>query len=735
MTDKDIKITVDTIKARVAEGRLHDAFSSLKELSEKLMTWEVTSSIISLEGSYKYMLDYAAKGMNDPDRDDIYKSICSDIQTYADRMARLWLRRESPTLYFNTLRVEGRRGSDSISTLLADHHKLEDKLSIFGMVADGTDTNDSFMLLKDKELVEKRLFDRVWVSFPMHPEAAEAIRAVLTTDRHSKDLRYLLLCALILGELQYHDEERMLLLMDAYLASTDNVLAMAALVGIMLGMYAHPLRSLSGKALERLGAVKENPSWGNDVRTVFMEFISTRDTERITRKMREEVIPQVLKLRPDVSKKFNAEEGIDIENLEENPEWQEMLEKTGITERLKELSDLQEEGADVFMGAFSQLKSFPFFNDMVNWFRLFNSSHSALRKGNVGDEPIMEMLSLSPMLCDSDKFSFALSVISMPEAQRKMMTAQLEAQSAHLAELSLASVVTVPVARKLAAKMFIQDIYRFFKLFRRKGEFLDPFTLDFNPREVKYLKDELNDTATLGTVAEFYFKRHYWKEAKAIFTLLAEIQPPSDLIYQKLGYCYQKNGEIEAALEYYEQAELLNAENHWTLRRIATCHRLLGNLDKSLEYFLRVEKFYPDDVNLAMNIGHTLIEADREKEAVDYYFKADYLDHASSRAWRPLAWSLFRLKDFKAARKYYDRILADKPVPEDYLNMGHLALAEMDFKDAVNFYSLYSELNPSGMEGLLKAIDADRNALLEVGIDKSVIPLVVDTVLYSINND
>ena len=37
----------------------------------------------------------------------------------------------------------------------------------------------------------------------------------------------------------------------------------------------------------------------------------------------------------------------DINALEENPEWQEMLDKSGITDKLKELTDLQMEGADV----------------------------------------------------------------------------------------------------------------------------------------------------------------------------------------------------------------------------------------------------------------------------------------------------------------------------------------------------------------------------------------------------
>lgn len=736
MTDKNINEAVGGIKRCVAKGRLRDAFSLLKGLSEKLMAWEVTSAIISLENAYRYMLDYASKGIVDPGRHEMYISMCSQIVTYADQLSRRWSRRESPDLYFGTLRNESIPGTATISDLIDGYTKMENDFSLFGLV---TDENSEIQLSakrKDMELIEKRLFDRIWVSFPLHKESSETIKNVLTTDRHSKELKYIVLCALILGELKYHDEERLILLMDAYASSSDSTLAMSALVGLLLGLYAHSSRSLSAKVHEQLLAIKDCPSWRSDVKAAFMEFIATKDTERITRKLQNEVIPQVLKLRPDISKKFNVEDGVSIENLEENPEWQEILEKNGVTDKLKELSELQEEGADVFMGAFSQLKSFPFFNDIVNWFRLFDSAHSSLRKDKEGgDERIMEMLAVAPMLCNSDKYSFALSVMSMPEPQRRMMTAQLEAQSSHIAQLGMITEVTAPIARKLAAKMFIQDLYRFFKLFRRKGEFKDPFMLDFNPVEVDCLKSELYDSDTLQVAGEFYFKRHYWKEAAGNFAELLDLVPPSALIFQKLGYCYQKLGEVAKALDCYEQAELINAENHWTLRRIASCHRLLGNLKKSLDYFFRIEKFYPDDVNLAMTIGHTLLESGREKEAVDYYYKADYLDSSSSRAWRPLAWGLFKLKDFKNSRKYYDKILAGKPIPEDYLNSGHLALAQGDFKDATNFYNLYAELNPAGVDGLVKAIETDRGALSQVGVDDAVIPLILDSILYSITND
>lgn len=732
MTDTELRKTVNEIKRFVTDGRLRDAFIYLRNLSERLMTWELTSSINSLEQSYRYMLDYAAKGVVDPGRDGMYRSISEKILTFADRLLRHGLRRESPTLYFNTLRYEGTKKDDTIQALLEAYSSLNEHSSLFNLVADGATAVEAERDQREKENLEKRLFDRIWVSFPLHQESVDAIKGVIASDRYSAEFVHLLVCAVALGELHYHDENRLLLLIEAYSSLTDNYVSMAALVGLLLGLYRHRDRALSEKVLNRLAAVKETKSWSSDVKNVFMELIRTRDTERITKKMRDEVIPQVLKLRPDISKKFNASDGINIGDLEENPEWQEMLDKSGITDRLKELSELQEEGSDVFMGAFSQLKSYPFFNDVINWFRIFSSSHSALGVNHAGgNDKILEMVALSPMLCDSDKYSFALSIGSLPEAQCKMMLSQFEAQSSHLAEIRLAAETTVPCERKTAAKMFIQNIYRFFRLFRRKGEFLDPFSSDLDLTAVSYINDAISDAETLGLVAEFYFKRHYWNEALAAFIALSELVPPSAQLFQKIGYCYQKLGETSSALQSYEQAELLNAENHWTLRRLAACHRMMGNLDNALSYYMRLARFYPDDVNLAMNLGHTFLEAGREKEAIEQYYKADYLDSKSSRAWRPLAWCLFKTSDFKGARRYYEKILSIGPIAEDYLNMGHLSLAESSLKEAVNFYNLFIDQTGGGVDCFFEAFKADADTLVKVGVDKSLLPLVIDMMLYS----
>ena len=162
-------------------------------------------------------------------------------------------------------------------------------------------------------------------------------------------------------------------------------------------------------------------SWQSDVRMISMQLIRTRDTERIHRKLADEIMPQMLKLSPDIARRLSDKTSIsDITSMEDNPEWEELLEKSGVADSLKELMQLQEEGGDIMMATFSNLKSFPFFNDAANWFVPFRADHPAV-SGNGGEDmkKIASLLESMNVFCDGDKYSFALMLLSMPEEQRK----------------------------------------------------------------------------------------------------------------------------------------------------------------------------------------------------------------------------------------------------------------------------------------------------------------------------
>ena len=734
-----MKNNILTQKSRVIEfleqKRLRDAFVELKHMSQSAMAWEISDEISRLEDSYKLMLNYATQGVDDPSRSVLYNNIVNDVRLLLDRVARQRLAVEEPTLYFNTLRCVQLRQNESIVSLLDEYYKISDKASIYNMIVSDELNSQSQDSFEAKERLEQQIFNRIWVTFPFKNIDEETLISLFNSNNVSQHFQELIVSALLMGLIEYYDPRKLKILLVAYKSDYQEV-SVKALVAILLTMYMYSNRINDEKLLNHIAAIKEDDKWNSDVKTAYIELVRTRDTERISKKMQDELIPEMLKLRPDIYKKINDSTAmIDMSSIEENPEWEEMLQKSGITDKIKELSQLQEEGSDVFMSTFSHLKTFPFFSEISNWFMPFSLDHSLVKRTLGSDVSVIgDIIENAPFLCNSDKYSFLLSLGSIPQHQRQLMLSQFEQQREAIsgAGMSMMS-LTQPGQRKNLINKYLQDLYRFFKLYRRKGEFFDLFAQQINLVNIPLLSDDLDDVDTLMLVAEFYFRRKYYSEALDVYKSISEKVPPSSQIFQKIGYCYHQLGNIKSALTYYEQAELLNAESLWTLRRIAACYRSLDNPKMALSYYERIAKEKSDDLNVAMNIGHCYLELGEYNEAIKNYYKVEFLDEKSTRAWRPLAWCLLLSGDYDQSRAYYDRILSDNPTMEDYLNMGHLALVKRDISLAIDYYKRSIDNDSSKIDTLINSLNKDESYLIKIGVDVSLIPFIIDALLYSID--
>lgn len=734
-----MKNNILTQKSRVIEfleqKRLRDAFVELKHMSQSAMAWEISDEISRLEDSYKLMLNYATQGVDDPSRSVLYNNIVNDVRLLLDRVARQRLAVEEPTLYFNTLRCVQLRQNESIASLLDEYYKISDKASIYNMIVSDELNSQSQDSFEAKERLEQQIFNRIWVTFPFKNIDEETLISLFNSNNVSQHFQELIVSALLMGLIEYYDPRKLKILLVAYKSDYQEV-SVKALVAILLTMYMYSNRINDEKLLNHIAAIKEDDKWNSDVKTAYIELVRTRDTERISKKMQDELIPEMLKLRPDIYKKINDSTAmIDMSSIEENPEWEEMLQKSGITDKIKELSQLQEEGSDVFMSTFSHLKTFPFFSEISNWFMPFSLDHSLVKRTLGSDVSVIgDIIDNAPFLCNSDKYSFLLSLGSIPQHQRQLMLSQFEQQREAISGVGMSMMsLTQPGQRKNLINKYLQDLYRFFKLYRRKGEFFDLFAQQINLVNIPMLSDDLDDVDTLMLVAEFYFRRKYYSEALDVYKSISEKVPPSAQIFQKIGYCYHQLGNIKSALTYYEQAELLNAESLWTLRRIAACYRSLNNPKMALSYYERIAKEKSDDLNVAMNIGHCYLELGEYNEAIKNYYKVEFLDEKSTRAWRPLAWCLLLSGDYDQSLAYYDRILSDNPTMEDYLNMGHLALVKRDISLAIDYYKSSIDNDSSKIDKLIDSLNKDESYLIKIGVDVSLIPFIIDALLYSID--
>ena len=723
--------TVRNINEYISQHRLRDAFRELRCYSAKLGDWRTTDEIDSIEQSYSMMLRYAAGGTEDPSQHTMYESIVARMLRLMDSVSRRLEQSVSPTLYYSTLRYEAMSKGCTLSSLFSDYFKLQDKASFLNLIVDEKDSSSS---AEEIEALERRIFNRLWVTYPISAESDEVIRHALASDALPEHFKDLLISSLLLGLTFFYDERRLDILLDIYGSSSSVKLQMHALCAALMTMYVNRDRLTSERLRKRIESLRDTTQWHDDVGLVFLQFIRSRDTERINRKMNDEVIPKMMKLRPDIAKRLNRMNNIsDMDDLNENPEWQELLDESGITDKIKELTKIQEDGGDVFMSTFSNLKSFPFFSDIANWFLTFRADHSIVSK-SLGKEDARKLggiIESSRFLCEGDKFSFLLALSSVPEAQRRLMMSQFDTQ--HISDLELQNSMLNQEAetRDNIAGKYVQGLYRFFKLFRRRGEFNDPFRRPLNLLVLGLLEDDLTDNDTLALVSEFYFKRGYYEDAYNVYKLLSDKSVPDAQLYQKLGYCLQQMDDIQGALKYYEQAELLNADSIWTQRRLGLCYKLLGRYSEAIAHYKLVESKRPDELGVSLNIGHCYLELNQPKEALHYYYKVEFLDEKSNKALRPIAWCLFLMGDFEQSRQYYERVLLDSPTVTDYLNMGHVNLSLGDIKEALNYYGLSIDLVDGDIEKFISDFNADKSQLIASGVKPSLLPLIIDTLLYA----
>lgn len=729
MNPDDIRSFHTRVQKLIADRRLHDVFEALRAKSERRLTWETTARIDELEKTYAYMLKYLADGINDPERDNLYDRLIASASLLLDEMVREMMFAETPTLYYNTLRYQRIRTEETMQSLIAAYTDEIGRLALdINSIGDPSRNTKAEAMARD-------IFNRVWTAFPFKRDDTEKIRSLLgdcTKPEYDKEM---IAGAIWLGMLEFFDANRLLLLIRLY---TDTELSMRirliALTGIIFALYRYRRHRLPKDVRDAIAAMKEMPEWHGDIRAAYLEILRTRDTESISRKMRDDLFPGLMELGKEIEKKFDKRQQLpdlsNPESMEENPEWDDIMRRNGLHDKLIEMSEIQHEGGDVYMVTFARLKSFPFFNDVANWFLPFYQEHSAVASAD-RDSRMSDILAGAPFLCDSDKFSMALSIERMPQMPRESTLSQFDRHRDDFNQMvNELEGKSDDARRRSFLNKYLQNVYRFYRLFRRKGEFYDPLSDNINLLEVPALADDFTDEDTLSVVAEFLFKHKYYHDAFISLEKLDSMSSPTPERYQKMGYCAELEGDIATACDFYEQACLLDENSRWTLKRLAITLRKLNRHERAATYWKRLAEQEPENVGLMLNLGYTLIDCGRYAEAAPLFFKADYHDPGNIKAKRGLAWTQLMSRQFKAAADNYASLMTAEPSATDCLNAGHTAWALGNYRDAIQNYKQCMEKDGNGIEGLLKLLDADKAHLQAIGLDISEIPMIIDSILY-----
>lgn len=682
-----------------------------------------------LRENYRALVNYALAGIEDVSRDRMIADIGGNAVELGCSAVHSSLREESSSIYFSKWRFEHYQ-AENLQTLVESYERNCNALAItlFGGHKDcKSETGES--LTEVNMRIGERIFNNVWTAPALSGSDMEVINHLLQSQTIGEELKEQIVWALMLGGLEYYCINRILLTGGVYVRQENSRrLRLAGLTAFMILAERSSDLQIGSKLCTLLDLMRDVNGWHEDVGTVATELMRSRDTARISQKIRDEIFPTMIKLRPDLEKLGERREELLTGDNELNPEWEELLDKSGLGDKMRELGELQNEGADMMMATFSGLKGYPFFNEVCNWFIPFSLERPEVAR-ELNDElgTMVGAIASTPLLCDSDKYSIVMSMQRIPKSQRDMFVRQIKEHEISIADLQTGSLDRGDKAGVATERVIVQNLYRFFKLYRRKNEFADPFEDGIDMMSVPLLYDELHTQERVITASEFYFKRGYYEDALKLYNEILDVTPDNASILQKAGYCHSKMGNLDRAIEFYERSEAIHPGSAWTLRKLAGAYRLRGDIAKALDCYRKLELQKPEDVNIALYIGHCLLELGDITGALKMYYKVDYLSPQSDKAKRPIAWCAFLTGDYEKSRTMYHELLNNNPQPVDSLNFGHLSLACGSPADAVIHYREY--VRQKGVNAFEKSLEEDLPVLLKRGVDKTLINIVADEVL------
>jgi tetratricopeptide (TPR) repeat protein len=727
-TNKIIEI-YKTVLQLLMSGQLKSAFIQIKRLTNVAPNGAYSDRLAELDQNYSYLLHYYTTGVNDPQRKLVYNKLIAKSYVLLSELKEELLHLHSTNYEYDQKR------HFLISKERISPNGLLEKLNYFHRQTEmmlNAEGNYEIELNRLRINYENNLslcFKLFWLSTSFSADDKDLFNRLLADNHKGWIEKSLLVSALTLNLWRMFDEPKLMMLFDCCQSSNQQI-KQRAMVGLCMVMEKYkPVLPFFPSVRNRLVLLSDDNRIVDNFQQIIIQLISTAETEKISKKLRDEIMPEVMKISPILKDKMDADSLMNPDEWEgEHPAWQEIIEKSGISEKIQELNEMQLEGADVYMSTFSMLKNFSFFNELSNWFIPFDTKNNAVVElFHTNDKSIIHAFINNNMMCNSDKYSFCLSVLQMPDSQRQMLKQNFQTESEQLSAIEKDEAVLKPnLFAKNISKQYIQDIFRFFKLHPQHEDFSDMFASPLTVHQ-SYLFDILStDLEFNTTIAAYYFTKSHYSQALELFEKIIQKTEPTADLFQKMAYSYQQTAQIEHSLNAYSKADMLQPDDVWTIRKMALCERLLGNYEKALEYYQHADYLKPMQTDVLMQIANCYIELAKYKEALKIYFKLDAEQGDDPKIWRAITWCSFISWNIQKADYYAQKILGEQPTAHDYLNAGHIAWCQKRIGDVVELYQKCLAAQYNNWELFLESFNEDKFHLIANGVDADEIPLMLD---------
>lgn len=691
-----ITLLNDARKA-IAEQRLSDALHAIGQLLAERPDWEVSERLLSIEQAYQQMLTFMQQGGIDLERERLYNKFLQQ--------------------------------ASELVNILLHRHLIEQKGTYYCTVAKTLQAMKVPVTVAEsisKSLSGQTLFERIYTSGQWSEKDRQTVLEAMAQGEEAPQA--MILSGITLALLTNFDPCKAGLLL-LYSVATVPVVRVRALVGVVLSYIKDEKQwQLYPELIDGLNKyLQEEALSTRKIQQLQLQMFITSESRKIQKQMREEILPSIMKTAEELRKQQgNGEQNFseELSKLTANPEWERDGRLSEISDSMRKIQEYQQQGADVYIGAFSSMKdSIPFFNAAANWFFPFILDNLDLEKEK-DDLELCKALERSPMFCNSDKYSMIFFFRTMPEKQRRMIQQQF-AMSLNADDLQTKEDL---FSREL--RIYLQDLYRFFTLFNLpEREAVNPFRHDLLLTEREVFKKALDNKIVLMELADFQFKQKNFELSTLLFQRASAFEQTDAIqateLFGKWGYACQMLNDTEGAIFAYEKVLLFSPEDVWTLTALSNCYQRANRFDDALRTSQVLLSLDADNVQNLMLVALIYMRQGEYEQAHGLLLKAVYLDPQANAAQSALAWCELSLQHPENALKQYQKLLSQSKVPSDLMNAGHAAWLSGQVVMAMTYYKEFLQQSPNTTLSA-ELFHEDEQLLQKGGINKLEQMMMID---------
>ena len=618
----------------------------------------------TIRQDYEAMKAFMLRGLRDAKRDEVYQGL---LQT-AYRLTmdvNLWLHQRQAGAFARAFDRSAHQGFSADSIRL----QLESFVQEVALLSLQPDEARERQLYDGHQRYISALFDYLLCSSQWTDGMRSSMTDLVLLPTIDVNDACLLVSAVTLSCVNGFDVNKFLFLAKVYMETGEEMIRQRALVGWAFALDADAV-SLFPQVEEmivRLMAVEGTDSQLLQLQQqVFYCLNADRDTATISR----DIMPTLMKhngftITSEGIKEKEEDIMQDILHPEADEEAMEEVENS-----IQRMKEMQEKGSDIYFGGFSQMKRFSFFYTLSNWFVPFYERHPALRemRSKLGNDRFLNMLFASGPFCDSDKYSFALAMVhvidKLPANVREMM-GNSETLGMAVSEEDMLSPAYI-------RRLYLQDLYRFFRLYSLRADFENPFEEPvshlghfFFAHPVLLHQGLLVKAPAL---LRFLFKQKMWSFATTLLDNIPDTDDPSLLLMQ--ASMAHRQGLYDVSAAYYRRVLSQNPGHERAKRGLASSLFNADRYEEAARLYAELVQTQADNLSLRLHYGLSLLNAERVDEAVALFFQLDY-EHPEVRdVSRSLAWALMMAGKLEQAEKQYGR-LQGSDNPADLLNAGY----------------------------------------------------------------